>query len=60
MSLIIMKGEIYQPDALIHSIIVDYFRPSDCIVLVFLYFSECVIIKKAMIIFIMKPILLKL
>ena len=60
MFLIIMKGGIHQSNILIYSIIINHSWLSDYIALTFLYFSEYIMIKKAVIIFIIKPILLKL
>ena len=56
----IIKGEIHQPDTLIHSIIVAYSWLSGCIDLAFSYLFEHVITIEVVIIFIIKLILLKL
>ena len=60
MLLIIIKREMHQFNVLMHSIIIPHFRLSGCIDLAFLYLFERVIIRKEMIIFIIKSVLLKL
>ena len=51
---------MHQPDALIYLITVIYFRLLGCIDLAFPYLFKRVIIIKAVIMLIIKPILLKL
>ena len=60
MPFIIMKGGMHQPDALIYSIIVAHSRLLGYIDLAFLCLFERVIIIKAVIMFIMKPVSSKL
>ena len=60
MFLIIIKEEMHQPDALIHLIIVAHSQLLDYTDLAFSYLSERVIIIEIVIIFIIKPVLLKL
>ena len=60
MPLIIIKKEMHQPDILIYLIIIDHSQLPDYIILAFLYFSEYIMMRKVIIIFIIKPILLKL
>ena len=60
MLLTIMKEGMHQPDILIHSITVSYFRLPGCIDLAFLCLSERVIIKEEVIISIIKPVSSKL
>ena len=56
----IIKGRMHQPDALMHSITVAHFRLLGYIDLAFPYLFERVIIIKAVIMPIMKPVSLKL
>ena len=58
--LIIIKGEIYQPNVLIHSIIVAHSRLLNYIDLAFLYLFKRIITIKAVIILIIKPVSSKL
>ena len=60
MSLIIMKGEIHQPDVLMHLIIIIHFRLLGYIDLAFLCLFKCVMTIKVIIISIIKPVSLKL
>ena len=60
MSLIIIKKGMYQSDILIYLIIIDYSWLSGYIVLTFLCFSEYIMIKEMVIIFIIKSVLSKL
>ena len=60
MPLIIIKKDIYQPDALIYLIIITHFRLLGCINLAFLYLFKRIIIIKAVIKSIIKPVSLKL
>ena len=60
MPLIIIKGGMHQPDVLIYLIIIAYFQLSNYINLAFSYLSKRIMIIKAIIISIIKPISLKL
>ena len=60
MPLTIIKEEMHQSDALIYLIIIAHFRLLDYIDLAFLYLFKRVMIIKILIIFIMKPVSLKL
>ena len=60
MSFTIIKEGMHQLNALMHLIIVAYFRLLNCINLAFLCLFKRVIIIEAVIIFIIKPVSLKL